>query len=603
MGYNIYFSALLMATTYCLLFIAYLAWRRREIPIAVSLFLGMCTGAFYAFGYAFEIVSTNLEQIRFWLKIEYIGISFGTLIWFTMVLQFTGHQAFLRRWILVLLAVVPILTFTGHYTNEWHHLFYRNIAIDESEGFPLASLTVGPLYKLHVAYSYFLVVIGIGLLIQMYSKAAFHIRRQTALMMIGSCGPFGITLLYLSGLLNTPIDFSPFGFLFSGIFFMWGIYQFNLLKLVPLAFQKVFESMKDAVIVFDLDHSITSFNLSARKIIRGLNDRKVIGQPAAHIFTPYPALLERIMQEPSVESKVRISNQEEDLRYYHVQVSHVYNSNQKPVGKMLLISDVTEAVLAEEILHTNAKQLSELNAFKDKMFTTIAHDIRDPLAVLTSLMELLRDEMQHCDEKHEEIVNEMGQQIENTFTLVESLLEWFRSQRGGMKFNPVIWNLSQVVENNVRLLQVRSNSKRIQMISDIPNNMLVYADKEMLDLIIRNLLSNAIKFTDNAGDIQIKAIQSEGQVIISVKDTGAGLSSDQAQSLLQEEYPTSMQGTSGERGFGLGLTLCKEFVRINGGDIWFDSAPNEGSTFYFSIPTPEGRAIHTIEQAGRRNIG
>lgn len=602
MSYNIYLSALLMATTYGLLFIAYLAWRRREIPIAVSLFLGMMAGVFYSFGYAFEIVSLNLTQIRFWLKIEYIGISFGTLIWFTMVIQYTGHQAFLRKWIYWLLAVVPLLTFTSHYTNEWHHLFYKNIVINELEGFPLASLTIGPFYTIHVAYSYVLFVIGMGLLIRMYRHSPIHIKKQAALMMVGSCGPYGITLLYLSGMLTTPIDFSPFGFLFSGLFFMWGFYQFNLLKLVPLALQKVFESMKDAVIVFDLDHSITSFNLPARKIINGLNDKKVIGQPAAHLFSLYPVLLAQIMREPSIESKVRISNQEEDQKFYHVHVSYVYDSHQKPVGKMLSISDVTEAVLAEEILHSHAKQLSDLNTFKDRMFTIIAHDIRDPLALLISLMELLRDEIQYGDRNHEEIVNEMRQQIDNTFNLVESLLEWFRSQRGGMQFNPVVWNLSQAVQSHVQLLQVRSDNKRIRIISDIPKSTLVYADKEMLALILRNLLSNAIKFTDHGGAIEIKAIQSEEQVIISVKDTGAGISSEQAQSLLQEEVPTSLQGTSGERGFGLGLTLCREFVRINGGDIWFDSTPSQGSTFYFSVPMPDGRAVNT-EQARRRNIG
>jgi PAS domain S-box-containing protein len=590
-----------MATTYCLLFIAYLAWRRREIPIAVSLFLGMMAGFFYSFGYAFELVSSNLEQIRFWLKVEYIGISFGTLIWFTMIMQYTGHQSLLRKGNYLLLAVVPILTFTSHYTNDWHYLFYEKVEMDESEGFPLASLTVGPFYKLHVAYSYSLFVIGMGLLIRMYRNVPSYMKKQAALMMIGSCAPYVITLLYLSGLFNTKVDFSPIGFLISGVFFIWGIYQFNLLRLVPLASQKVFESMKDAVIVFDLDHRITNFNLSAQEIISDLNNKNVIGQQAPHIFSTFPVLLEKIMQGPSIESKVILSKEVENLRYYYVQVSYVNDSNQKPIGKMLMISDITEAVIAEETLQTNAKQLSELNAFKDKMFTIIAHDIRDPLAVLVNLMELLRDEIQYCDKSHEEIANEMEQQIENTLTLAESLLEWFRSQGGGMKFNPGVWNLSQTVQNNTQLLQVLSDGKRIHMISDIPKSTLVYADKEMLDLIIRNLLSNAIKFTNYGGNIQVGAIHSDGQVIVSVKDTGGGISSGQAKSLFQEKYPDSSQGTAGEKGFGLGLTLCREFVRINGGDIWFESTPNQGSIFYFSIPFPDGST--TAELVERGNIG
>jgi PAS domain S-box-containing protein len=589
MTYNLYLFALLMAATCCSLFIAHLAWRRREFPISRSLFYGMCAGAFYSLGYAFEIVSTSLEQIRFWLRMEYIGISFGPLIWFTMVLHYTGCQELLRKRIIPLLMLVPFLTFVSHYTNEWHHLFYRSMAVDRSEGFPLVSLEVGPFYMLHVAYSYSLIIIGMWLLTRMYRASALHMKKQIALMMIGSCGPYGITIVYLSGILSSPIDLSPFGFLFSGVFYMWAIYQFNMLKLAPLALQKVFESMKDAVIVFDLDNSITSFNQKAGQIFTSLQDKRAIGRSAAHIFSPYEGLLETILKGSPTESRMKIGSHG-NLKYYHVHVSYVCDESQNTVGRMLLLSDVTEAVLAEERLLANARQLRELNLFKDKMFTVVAHDIRDPLSLLIGLMEALKDELETCEEKHGEIVHEMEQQIQNTFALVESLLDWFRSQRGGMMFNPMVWDLSQAVASNMQLLKIRSEGKRIQVISDIPVGTLVYADKEMLDLIIRNLLSNAIKFTDEGGEIYIKAELAIGNIIVSVNDTGKGIQPDQAKRLLQTDHPVSLAGTAGERGFGLGLTLCKEFVRINGGEIWFESTPEQGSSFYFTISAHDGGA-------------
>jgi len=565
----------------------------------------MLAGAFYSIGYAFEIVSSTLEQVRFWLRIEYIGISFGTFFWTIMVLHYTGRQSYLRRWVIAILAIIPVITFISHYTNEWHHLFYKEMMLLKEGELSLFSFEPGPLYKLHVAYSYMLFVIGIGLMLQMYRKVSSHMKKQVILMMIGSCGPYGLTLIYLTNIFYMPIDISPFGFLFSGIFFMWGIYQFNFLKLAPLVLQKVFESMQDAVIVFDQDHCILSFNQSAVRIIGRLSDRKIIGQTAAQVLSDYPELLGRVIQGPSIESKVRILKQIE-IRYYDIHVAHVYDTSQKPAGIVLMLSDVTEAVLAEETLRTNARQLTELNIFKDKMFNVVAHDIRDPLAVLVSLMELMRDEMKACGEDHEEVVNEMGQQIENTFTLVESLLDWFQSQRGGMMFIPAVWNLSQAVQTNMRMLQVRRERKRIHISSEISDDTYVYADKEMLDLIIRNLLSNAIKFTNFGGSIVLKADQVEGKVVVSVSDTGQGIPPDQAKTLFQESYPTSSMGTAGERGVGLGLTLCREFVQINGGDIWFDSAPKQGSIFYFSIPLANGRAtndLDTIGQAGRRGAG
>ncbi|WP_054943837.1 histidine kinase N-terminal 7TM domain-containing protein [Paenibacillus ihuae] len=584
MSYNLYLFALLMAATCCSLVLAYLCWKRRSLPIAISYGLGMLTGSFYSFGYAFEILSTTLEHIRFWLRVEYIGIPFGTVLWFIMVLQYTGRQAWVNRRNVLLLMIVPVITFIAHNTNEWHHLFYKSMTLNYTEGFPLVTLVKGPLYALHVFYSYSFFVIGMVFLVQMFMRSAPRMRIPVALIIIGSWGPYGFTLVYLSGLVYMPVDISPFGFLISGVFYIWGIYQFNMLRLAPLALQQVFGSMQEAVIVFDLDHILTSFNCSAGEVIDGLSSRS-IGKTASEIFTGSPFLLELMRQEPSTISKLQLSSRSGD-KFYHVKLSYIRNNSHRPVGKMLLLSDVTDSVRTEERLLDNARQLSELNTFKDRMFSVVAHDIRDPIAVLVNLMELLEEEMQEHGESRTEVVEEMGQQISNTFALVESLLEFFHTQTGGLLLQPLESDLALSVEWNLRLLSVRSGSKQIRLISEIPEGTYVYADKEMLDLIIRNLLTNAIKFTTVGGTISLKAEQKDTMIVVSVKDTGEGIAREQADTLLQDKYPVSLLGTEGERGIGLGLSLCREFVRLNGGEIWFDSIPSVGSTFYFSLPLP-----------------
>ncbi len=586
MDNNLYISVLLLLTTCGSLFIAFLAWRKRENPISISLFFGMIASSFYSFGYAFEISSSDLESIQFWLKVEYIGISFGPFIWFAMVLHYTNHRSFLRKWELALLGFTPLTTIIMNYTNEWHQLFYTSISIDTSTGSPHATMEVGPFYLLHVAYSYLLFLIGMWLLIQMYRKSALHMKKQISFMMIGSAAPFGITLLYLTGLFPSPIDFSPFGFLFSGIFYTWGIYQYNMLNLVPVAAQKVFESMKDAVIVFDLDDRVISFNRASAKIFPILHAKKAIGMPGAQLFKDFPDLLERLDVGTVPEGRVRMVCGS-SITYYQVQVSQVSNRKRTLIGKMIVLSDVTESVLAEETLRFNEQELRELNTFKDKMFTVVAHDIRDPLAILINLMELLRVEMKVCGVKHEEVVEAMDQQLENTYTLVESLLDWFRSQSGGMVFNPIVGNLSEIIQAQIRLLQVHCDRKRIQLLQQVPVDTLVYADMEMLNVIIRNLLTNAIKFTEVGGRIEVTAVKKGDMVTVSVSDTGIGIEPEQASHLLLGEFPTPVTGTSGERGLGLGLTLCREFIQINGGDIWFYPGAMQGSVFSFSLPTSQ----------------
>lgn len=185
MIYNQYLSALLIVATCITLYMAVLSWKRRELPIAISYGLGMLAGAFYTFGYAFEIVSPTIAQIRFWLRIEYIGIPFGSMLWMIMVLQYTGRQAFVRKRVVALLLVIPITTLVAHYTNETHHLFYKSMTLDSSESFPLVTLIKGPLYWVHVTYAYTLFIIGMGLLIQMYRQATPRMKKQTAFMMIG----------------------------------------------------------------------------------------------------------------------------------------------------------------------------------------------------------------------------------------------------------------------------------------------------------------------------------------------------------------------------------------------------------------------------------
>lgn len=596
MSYNFALSAILMIFTFGFMILLNYSWQNRENRISVSYGLGVVAASFYTFGYAFQLVSTTLEQMLFWIHIQYVGIPFAPFIWVIMILQFTGNQRMITKKNIALLSIGPLSSLTFHFTNEWHHLFYRGMALDYSQGFPLIILDRGPLFYLHIVYVYSFYLVGICFLIHMYLKSSRERKRegkrernkQVVLMLIGSLCVFVPPFIHSIGIVQIPIDISPFGLILSGLFYFWGTYQFNMLNLSPLVMKKVFESIHDAVIIFDIDNTLRSYNNSADILFKELSDKKRIGNPASIVLSPFPNLVQ-LIEHKSDPHNVTIRSMQLGDRYYHVQFSYINGRHNKPVRKMLILHDITESVRYEESLLQQSRQLSELNLFKDKMFSVIAHDIRDPLAVLVNLMELLKEDMQEAElikskGSHQELVEEMGEQINNTFLLVESLLEWFHTQRGGMLFNPVVRDLGNVVQKTMTMMKVKLNSKQININSTIAENVYVYADKDMLDLIIRNLVSNAVKFTEIGGSIQLSSEVLQDKVVVAIRDTGQGISVDEASCLLQDEYPISKRGTAGEQGVGLGLSICREFVHLNRGEIWFDSSPGVGTTFYFSLP-------------------
>jgi signal transduction histidine kinase len=232
--------------------------------------------------------------------------------------------------------------------------------------------------------------------------------------------------------------------------------------------------------------------------------------------------------------------------------------------------------------------LKELNATKDKFFSIIGHDLRNPLNALLGFSELIsgttRDYTLEEIRKYNKIINDSARNINQ---LVENLLDWSRSQAGNIDFSPKHCNLLPVTNDIQNIFNIQMRKKNITVFNNIPENFNVFADKNLLSTILRNLVSNAIKFTPSGGYITLSAEKSNGKVDISVSDTGIGMTRDQINNLFHLDTHVIKNGTSDEKGTGLGLLLCKEFVEIHKGTIQVESEPDKGSTFTFSLPYPK----------------
>ena len=246
--------------------------------------------------------------------------------------------------------------------------------------------------------------------------------------------------------------------------------------------------------------------------------------------------------------------------------------------------DVTERKVAELQLQKYSDELQELNATKDKFFSIIAHDLKSPFNSISGLSEIIKSEARHLDiatiEQYATIINSTSVQ---TYRLLENLLDWARIQRSQIIFRPVPVIVKEIVDEIFELMIEKAQSKKIELLNFISDELIITADQDMLKAIFRNLVSNALKFTSAQGRIDIKAVVRINEIEFAVKDTGTGIRKEDINNLFKVDSFFSQRGTENESGTGLGLMLCKEFTEKHGGRIWVESEDGKGSTFIFTI--------------------
>jgi len=247
------------------------------------------------------------------------------------------------------------------------------------------------------------------------------------------------------------------------------------------------------------------------------------------------------------------------------------------------LAQFNKDILAQNESITQEKEKQEkINHFKDKLFSIISHDLRNPLASLKGGLELLKEDFLSTQDKNH-LIERLSSDLQATSYLLDNLLNWTRTQMQGLKINAIEVNLSNLIEENFNLFRPHAENKKISLQSNVPADVYVWADIEMTKLILRNLIHNAIKYTSFIGVVRVSTFFVDTYVIIAVQDTGRGMSKEEQEKLFGIEH-FSKQGTSNEKGSGLGLLLVKDFVEKNHGTIWVESIENEGSTFSFTLP-------------------
>lgn len=234
------------------------------------------------------------------------------------------------------------------------------------------------------------------------------------------------------------------------------------------------------------------------------------------------------------------------------------------------------------------EKLKEINMAKDQFFSIVSHDLKNRFNTLHMSVYLLKNYHETLNKDAlKENINILDGEVRKVYKFMENLLEWSRLQRGKITYSPKIFNIKEVIEDNVNLYKEKIKLKEIDWVNRIETEVFVYADANMINTVVVNLLDNALKFTPNGGGIEVIVREKETFVEVVVVDTGMGIPQENIDKIFQFDKHSSTKGTDGEKGTGLGLSLCKEFVEKNGGEIWVESQEGEGSVFTFTLPKGE----------------
>ncbi|MCK0157072.1 tetratricopeptide repeat protein [Cellulophaga sp. F20128] len=243
----------------------------------------------------------------------------------------------------------------------------------------------------------------------------------------------------------------------------------------------------------------------------------------------------------------------------------------------------TELQLKQVVLQNREEELEEINQTKDKLFSIIAHDLRGPIGALLDVLNMMKSGDIAISE-FRDFVPKLIKDVDHISFTLNNLLSWGQTQMNGATTNSTTVELNSLVENNINLLAETAKNKSIILVNEMPERLHIFSDPDQIDIVIRNIISNALKFTPKGGVITVDAQVKYQFIEVTIKDTGIGMSDEALNKVFAQNGTYTTFGTNNEKGTGLGISLCKEMLENNGGNLWAKSKIGKGTSFYFTIP-------------------
>lgn len=575
---HFYSLSLIFSATFAFLLAAWIMRKRGHVFNWFGWML--IASACWAMAYGFELATSTLEEMLFWIKIEYLGISALPSLFLIFCYYFIGRTNRLVGFTFLILFGYSVINFLMVLTNDWHHLFYAHTSVDSSGPFPLLDIDPGPWYHIHTVVFYIMIALGYWALIDSMRQTRRVFRRQNRLLVIGTLIPLlvNFTYIFLDWRPYGHLDLTPFAFLATSFIIAVGLLRFGLFDISPMARSRVISELSDGVVVIDAFQRIIDYNESFAKLV-ATGNTDLIGT-AIHDYFGEEYLPKDLLEDQTLKQNTHLVFRES--KYLELSITGLFEKSGTINGAALLFKDVSARMRAQSELLSKTNELSQLNTLKDRLFSIIAHDLRGPLLNLQEVMQLVNANVLD-EEERESMLQTLGQNVDQSVSMLQNLLSWAQSQQEGERLKLSSFKMADLANEVYSSLKPIFEKKSLQFQMNINEEAYVFADREMIQIVMRNLISNAIKFTEAGGQIEVACHANEEHCRISVSDNGIGMSPQVLEKLQHSEIVSEL-GTDQEEGTGLGLMLCRDFIQKNGGDLVIQSKEGEGSTFSFELP-------------------
>lgn len=573
-------------TAFAALSTIFLLWRfRNSLEVKFLIYLEIFV-AIWASAYALEFAAVELSTKVFWSKLSYLGIAFLPVCYFLFTTAFSQKQKIVTSRNISLLLIIPVITLGLILSNDYHHLVWSNVTFDAANN--MAIYHHGTWFWVFFTYTQSLIFIGLFNLVHSIFRFTAYYKSQISVLLAASVFPIIGNLVYITNLNPYPgFDWTPVSFVLTGLIIVFGIFRYRMFNIIPLAKNRLFETMNDGAIVVNDEGIIEDCNPAACAIFNRQN-QSFVREPFENIFNEYSTLLEAVKNKLAC-IQLEIKRQQKTY-YYQVKISPILR-NGKFSGNLLILHDITSLRKAEnELKKTNFQLLSEIEKREklidelDTFAHTVAHDLRNSLGSIFSASEIMEDIIKQNDKNLLfELTNLINHSAGKSIQITHDLLLLATTEKQHIECTEL--NMKNIFKDAKKQLE-ESIIKSKAQITEPENWPASFGYAIWIEEVWTNYLSNAIKYGGTPPVIEIGAeTQVNGDVTFWIKDNGKGVTHDDQKKLFKNFVRLAPEKADG---YGLGLSIVKKIIEKLDGTIGIESNGNgDGSKFYFTLPSTQ----------------